>query len=349
MMSQKRRLIVDANEQLIASCLPEFNSRVPDEEAAIDLILELQVRQGKLACRCGYEFVAAIRERYERTVKCLVCRKYTHFTVGTLYEGVRSVRARLGAVWLMDHGAVVTSTKLHQLFGIATSTGLAIINTIGLFIESLRGQSWEDVSEKIGCPNFAEIMIRRSRITGAYEHPSSVPETVSVADVDHSADEATEQYSHSEDSFDDLGDLDKKILAEISGVPVSVDVICKRVDQPAGPVGAALTMLEILGHIASAPGNFFVRLTAAKQDGAKVEFSPQLRRFIEEAIENIKAVRQGVSRKYLQLYLGAFWCHFDRDSWRVGSLMLVTLDSSLSPDRDLIVYESPLMVSVVSG
>jgi hypothetical protein len=108
-------------------------------------------------------------------------------------------------------------------------------------------------------------------------------------------------------------------------------------------------MLEILGHVASAPGNLFVRLTSAKDDGAKVEFSPQLRRFIEEAVENIKAVRQGVSRKYLQLYLGAFWCHFDRDSWRVGSLMLVTLDSSLSPDRDLIVYESPLMVSVVSG
>ncbi|MBP9092762.1 hypothetical protein KBI23_17195 [bacterium] len=348
-MGLKRNLVSAANEQLISSCLPEFSALVPDDEAALDLILQIQIQQRRLRCRCGYVFESAARAKYERKVECNVCRKKIYFTVGTLYEGVASVRARMGAVWLMEHGAVVTSTKLKQLFGIATSTGLSIINTIGVYIEAMRETSFDRVSENVNCPIFGEIMIKRSRITGAYEHASAVPEEVSVSNVDSSADANSGQFSESANTPDDLGDLDREVLAQISAAPISVDSICQKVNQPAGAVGAALTMLEILGHITSAPGNSFVRPTAAKRESRSTEFSPQLLEFIEAAVVNIKAIRQGVSRKYLQLYLGAFWCYLDRDFWREGVLLLVSLDSSLSPDRNLFDYESPLMVSVVSG
>lgn len=351
-MALKHNLVSAANEQLISSCLPEFYALVPDEETALDLILQIQIEQRRLRCVCGYVFETATRAVYERSVKCKVCRKKIYFTVGTLYERVANIRARLGAVWLMDHGAVVTSTKLNQLFGIATSTGLSIINTIGLFIEAMRGTSFDAMSEKVNCPIFTEIMIKRSRITGAYEHASAIPEEVSVADVDLNADENSSQDSDSSNGSDDLGDLDREVLAQISAAPISVDTICENVQHSVGSVGASLTMLEILGHITSVPGNSFVRLMAARNGNSRsrnTEFSPELMEFVEAAVENIKAIRQGVSRKYLQLYLGAFWCYFDRDFWREGALLLISLDSSLSPDRNLIDYESPLMVSVVSG
>ena len=348
-MALKHNLVSAANEQLILSCLPEFYALVPDEETALDLILQIQIQQRRLCCRCGYVFETATRAKYERSVKCKVCRKKIYFTVGTLYERVASVRARLGAVWLMEHGAVVTSTKLNQLFGIATSTGLSIINTIGVFIEAMRSSSFHGVSEKVHCPIFEAIMIKRSRITGAYEHASAVPEEVSVSDVDTSNDADSGQFSESSNMSDDLGDLDREVLAQISAVPISVDTICEKVDQPPGAVGAALTMLEIFGHITAAPGNSFVRPLAAKRESRSTVFSPQLLEFVEAAVGNIKAIRQGVSRKYLQLYLGAFWCYFDRTFWREGALLLVSLDTSLSPDRNLFDYESPLMVSLVSS
>lgn len=348
-MALKHNIVSATNDQLISSCLPEFYALVPDEETAVDLILQTLIEQRRLRCGCGYVFDSATRAMYERKVKCKVCRKKIYFTVGTLYERVTSVRARLGAIWLMDHGAVVTSTKLKQLFGIATSTGLSIINTIGLFIEAMRGTSFDGISAKVNCPVFTEIMIKRSRITGAYEHASAIPEEVSVVDVDPNGDSNSGQYSDSSNKSDDLGDLDRVVLAQISAVPISVDTICENLDHPAGSVGSSLTMLEILGHITAAPGNSFVRLTAGKKAKSETEFSPELIEFVEAAVENIKAIRQGVSRKYLQLYLGAFWCCFDREFWREGALMLISLDSSLSPDRNLIDYESPLMVSVASG
>lgn len=346
----KRSDVCSINDLLIASCLPEFLALVPSEEAAIDLILQTQIEQRKLVCRCGHVFENATRAMYERRVKCAECKGHTHFTVGTLYERVSQVRARLGAVWLMDHGAVVTSTKLNQIFGIATSTGLCIINTIGLFIESLRRTAFDDVSESVSCPIFGEIMIKRSRITGAYEHAASLPEEVTVADAGPDLENGFSQaFSDTEcsDISDDLGDLDRAVLAQISAAPISVDTICESLDSTAGPVGAALTMLELLGHIASGPGNSFVRLNAAKvKSDNRTEFSPEVLAFAEAAIENIKAIRQGVSRKYLQLYLGTFWCCFDRNIWRTGELMLVSVDATLAPDRNLFDYESPLMVSV---
>jgi hypothetical protein len=347
-MGLKHNLVSAANEQVISSCLPAFYALVPDEETALDLILQVQIQQRRLRCKCGYVFESATRAMYERRVKCKVCRRKIYFTVGTLYEGVANVRARLGAVWLMEHGAVVTSTKLNQLFGIATSTGLSIINSIGAFIEAMRGSRFEEASERVNCPIFGEIMIKRSRISGAYEHASSVPAEVADSDVDAGTNADSGHFNQSASSSDDLGDLDRAVLALISAAPISVDSICQKVDQPAGAVGAALTMLEILGHISSIPGNSFVRPTSPKRESCSVE-SPKLLEFIEAAVQNIKAIRQGVSRKYLQLYLGAFWCFFDNEFWQEGSLLLVSLDSSLSPDRNLFDYESPLMVSVVSS
>ncbi len=349
-MVLERSDVSSVNDLLIASCLPEFFALVPSEEAAIDLILQTQIEQRKLVCRCGHVFEKATRAAYERRVKCAECRRHSHFTVGTLYERVTQVRARLGAVWLMDHGAVVTSTKLNQIFGIATSTGLCIINSIGLFIESFRQTSFDEASEGLSCPIFCEIMIKRSRITGAYEHAASVPEEVTVTDVEPDlSNDFSQSFSEPEssDMSDDLGDLDRAVLAQISATPISVDTICESLDSTAGPVGASLTMLELLGHIVSGPGNSFVRLRAAKvKSSSSTDFSPQALAFAEAAIDNIKAIRQGVSRKYLQLYLGAFWCCFDRNIWREGMLMLVSVDATLTPDRNLFDYESPLIVSV---
>lgn len=347
-MGLKHNLVSAANEQVISSCLPAFYSLVPDEETALDLILQVQIQQRRLCCKCGYVFESATRSMYERSVKCKVCRRKIYFTVGTLYEGATNVRARLGAVWLMEHGAVVTSTKLNQLFGIATSTGLSIINTIGAFIEAIRGSSFEEASERVNCPIFGEIMIKRSRITGAYEHASAVPDEVAVSDVDAGTNADSGQFNQSASSSNDLGDLDRAVLALISATPISVDSICQKVDQPAGAVGAALTMLEILGYISSTPGNSFVRPSSQKRESCSFE-SAKLLEFIEAAVRNIKAIRQGVSRKYLQLYLGAFWCFFDHEFWQEGALLLVSLDSSLSPDRNLFDYESPLVVSVVNS
>ncbi|CAN5472703.1 hypothetical protein BH11CYA1_BH11CYA1_19680 [soil metagenome] len=340
-----------ANNLLISTCLSEFFSLVPTEEAALDLILQTQVQHKKLFCKCGYVFEDAIREQYERKVLCKECKKYTYFTVGTLYEGVSQIQARLGAVWMMDYGAVVTSTKLHQIFGIATSTGLKIINTIGAFIESLRGASCDLASEKVSCPYFSEIMIRRSRISGAYEHASAIPQPAVVVDSEPLADTnfptSSGDNRDQNSTFDDLGDFEKEVLGQISAVPKSVDELSAQFDHAAGPVGAALTMLELFGHIDQAPGNCFVRSRNAKPESTDSILSPELLALITAAINNIKAIRQGVSRKYLQLYLGTFWCFFDREFWRMGSLVVVSIDRSLSPDRDLLAYESPLMVSLV--
>ncbi len=74
-MGLKHNLVSAANEQVISSCLPAFYSLVPDEETALDLILQVQIQQRRLCCKCGYVFESATRAMYERSVKCKVCRR----------------------------------------------------------------------------------------------------------------------------------------------------------------------------------------------------------------------------------------------------------------------------------
>lgn len=85
-------------------------------------------------------------------------------------------------------------------------------------------------------------------------------------------------------------------------------------------------------------------LEKCESESTSVGLSTSPRESIGEAIGFIRKFFHGTSRKYLQTFLAAYWCQFDRERW--SSLALLKACSTFSyVDRDLILsFISPLTV-----
>ena len=62
---------------------------------------------------------------------------------------------------------------------------------------------------------------------------------------------------------------------------------------------------------------------------------------IAAAIAFIRKYFHGVSHKYLQVYLGAFWCHSDRVTWNQGTVLRACLKHPPISDIQLLHYKAP--------
>lgn len=62
---------------------------------------------------------------------------------------------------------------------------------------------------------------------------------------------------------------------------------------------------------------------------------------IAAAIAFIRQYFHGVSSKYLQVYLGAFWCHSDRRTWAPGAVLRVCIKHPPISNSDLLHYKVP--------
>ncbi|CAN5211657.1 hypothetical protein BH11CYA1_BH11CYA1_48600 [soil metagenome] len=61
---------------------------------------------------------------------------------------------------------------------------------------------------------------------------------------------------------------------------------------------------------------------------------------IAAAVAFIRRYFHGVSLKYLQLYLGAFWCHSDRGTWREGAVLRACLKHPPISYADILHYKT---------
>jgi hypothetical protein len=67
---------------------------------------------------------------------------------------------------------------------------------------------------------------------------------------------------------------------------------------------------------------------------------------IKAAIAYIRTYFQGVSRKFLQLYLASFWCHFDRVRWTPGAILLACIEHPPISYEAIVNYVSPPAVKI---
>lgn len=62
---------------------------------------------------------------------------------------------------------------------------------------------------------------------------------------------------------------------------------------------------------------------------------------IASAISFIRKYFHGVSNKYLQLYIAAFWCQTDRETWKKGSVLKACLKQRPISYAQLLHYQAP--------
>lgn len=352
----------------------QFERQFPTEEDCVELLYSIFYAKRSWICRyCGTNKFKRIYG--ERILKCVVCRKQVSFTSGTLFERARRTRPWLGAIWLMDHGLLVSSSRFHRLVGIAQSSAQTIFRKVATVIHSHMC-----VDESIPSGLFSKLFSKRSRQTPANEHPraeqyaieqeytessSSVAGVAVNPDSDPSDKEGAQEWCKVavNASLMELGIVSSEVdgqskellvLSQLSQSPMHVDKLVANCRMPVGEVSAVLTMLELAGSAMRLTGDWYMLPPVVDSDlktsstASMLNLSMEMSRTIAVCIESIRGAFHGISRKYLQSYLAIHWCYVDRARWSGGRLLDACWRALPVSSVQILNYVTPLLVKVVA-
>ncbi len=364
----------------------EFNARFPTEDDCVDELCRIFCENGLLKCRyCGLSDPQ--RDRGDRVFRCLSCYKKTWFTAGTFFHRVRSARHWLAAIWLMERGLVLSSSKLHEVTGISQSNALNILKRIATVIQAHMDGSTQPVPSAL----FAQVLCKRSRETPARSHPLAElakPEDEHVDDLPEStpctagaamttSDEPWALYSSTQSAQSpsnkpeagmgtpaklEAGETtpageysarEGSIIDLLSEKPLHFDYLCQRSSLAVGELAGILIMLELEGIVTRQDGDHYVRSIPKTKSGNSrqslpcIDPSSELASTVTTFVKFIRIHMHGISRKYLQKYLATHWYHFDRKSWQCGALLKACLRFPPITYEQIVSYVSPHLVDTV--
>ena len=360
-MEKPNKTIHEANQDAVAVLWPEFESLIPDNLTALEYVLEELFKHEMIRCHCGNNSPQNFARIDLRVLGCLHCSRKIRFMANTCFRYVKQLKAWLGAIYLKERRVVVTSYRLTRLCNIASATAHNIVTTLGCHIQKELELRHCDAVHTAPLDLFIKVLFKRSLISGSYKHPSEPPdETNREASCDtqtsqqkenqkkktfsNSTNDLTESADESTDS--DLSDTDRLVFESIRQTPTSQDSLCATTGMTAAQISSSLVMLEISGLIQAQPGNLFVRCKRSTAHNLASEVKESAAAIAWRAFKTIGEIYGGVSRKYLQLYLAAFWCHQDGTSWPEGSLLKILLRGEPIQFQEILNYVSPLTVSL---
>ncbi|MBS1957662.1 MAG: hypothetical protein JST89_25975 [Cyanobacteria bacterium SZAS-4] len=151
------------------------------------------------------------------------------------------------------------------------------------------------------------------------------------------------RYEEDEDQELDLEDLEvmdsdqKLVYAELKSQPIDFDVLYQRSGLSIAKFGAALAMLDMNELVQQHAGNkFSLKKTAPTTNVSSAEMDT-IRRF---HVHTRKAFH-GVSRKYLQRYLAAFWTRWGVHRWSKQTLLKTIMKYARPSRAEILAYHSP--------
>lgn len=360
-MGKRDQEILDANQDAIAKLWPEFESLIPDNLAALEFVLAKLFQHKMITCPCGNDSQESFVHRDLRVLICLNCSRKIRFMAATRFRYCKQLKAWLGAIFLKERRVLVTSYRLTRLCNIASATAHNIVTTLGLHIHQELEQNFGKAAPTAPLNAFLELLFKRSLISCSLKHPTEPPNEDELEEFRAANGKKTKKKErqqnfssgpdfseerNDESSANDLAEDEKLILDLIGLTPISQDSLCERSGMAAARVSSALVMLELSGLIQALPGNLFIRNKQSKSRACAKPFDQTVLAIAERAYSTIEAIYGGVSRKYLQLYLAAFWCHQDGLRWAEDSLLKILLHGEPIQIPEILSYVSPLLVSL---
>lgn len=328
-------------EELCAFLVDDFCAEFKTEEDGFEEIFRRLNEEHAIRCsHCGS--VDLKKEYGSRTVYCRSCKRRTWFTAGTFFERIRSALLWLLPIYLMERGIVLSAAELSRLANVASSTAQATIKKI-LFVAKTKMSSVP--AEEMYSSEFIAVVCKRSRETPAGAHPKNEEEEMEKRALNKDA--SAQLFETKEDDIPvELDDLQKEIYDLLSDEPIHIDQLCARTGQPFEDISRATMQLEWSGFAHYKPGGWYVR--NSKQEN-KPGSEDKVRQFVAATIMSfISDIFHGISRKYLQLYLAAYWCSIDRSTWYATSLIKECCRAGPIAYREIVKYVSPLSVCVIA-
>jgi hypothetical protein len=354
-----------------AALWQRFIAEFPTEESCID---ELYRRGGAKLLTCHHCFQPLVPKKSgARVIRCLSCKQDSSPTAGTFFDRMRRPRSWLAIIWLSEHGVTINGCQLHELSGITTSSAS---NLVGKFATVMRGLLPDDATT-IPSELFCSVFAKRSRETPAGKHPRAEEEELQAA---QSVKQTTGNSGIGEESPllssaalqlppefcgnpDDIAapatdepELEsaeqRTIYSMLCEQPIHFDLLCNQTGLPAGVLSAELTMLELNGLMERLSGDWYLRKAKEPpnnelQAGKAASVSEQTAAKVSEIIGFIKVTWRGISRKYLQNYVGVFCFLRDKASGSAASLFDACLQAGPIRYQEMLAYVTPALVQIV--
>lgn len=317
-----------------------FRQEFPTEESAVAEIARRRINRG--SGTCPHCLSSSLSESGQRYIQCPNCNRGWWLTAGTLLHRAREILPWLAVIWFLERGITFVPAQLADLFGSSTSTIAAMKKKVELVICSKMGDA-----ALISSAEFAVLYCRRTSETPAKGHPK---------DEQEAADCQQEQEGPSDQSpgpaallnrfsgclgEDLLSETEQRILACVGSRTILFDAIVFETGLPVGEVNSGLMLLELRGLIRSPSIDYYARVVRV----SRVDSCESAIR--DEFLKYIKCHFQGIGRKYVQLYLGSFWCIKDRKRWGPGVLLDLCVCFREVTNREVKNYVSPLMVKIL--
>lgn len=342
-----------------ADLLMEFDIRYPGEDHCMEALLA-KIADDK-CYRCGSPDLR--RQFGSRFAWCCGCRTKLSFTAGTFFAGIEEARPWLAAIWMFEHDVDINPHQFHIMVGIAYSNAWKIFRKLQFVI-----QHFVDTEEQpliVPSALFEEVFRRRSRETPARQSPIAEQWEMETASADSlSAAQASGRTMAVE--FADLSCEELMVFDILSEKPMHFDELARKTDFSVAKLLSTLTMLELKGFVGSPftdhyvhcqsqspdPSCKFARVNVENGDSSKaaqVGACPKDAVSVETAIVYIMENFMGISRKYLQTYLAAVWCRYDRKRWSEGALLTACKRFEKVSCARIKNFVSPLMVKIMPG
>lgn len=338
--------------------LGHFDALVPGERDCFAALLR-RFPDGRTpvcgACGC----MELLQGDSERVRKCKNCKKEVWLTAGGFFAGIRAARPWYLAIWLKEQGVSFNAADLHRMAGIAASTAGKILKKIHRVL--LSHMETEANAIEVYSAIFAPVVCKRSLVTPAKEHPTAeqddienqLVENEGTSDPTSTASGASAQAILNAAARNALSGHDLQVYELLSKKPVDFETLRAQTNIAIGPLSATLSRLELEELIERLAGDSYVRadtpsrIAFGKQaydsDGAPVDACQS----VAESMSFVRSGFHGVSRKYLQLYLAAYWCHTDRTRWSPDELLKACCSFREVTSAELRAFVSPLFVKLV--
>ena len=337
-------------ETRVAASFARFNAKHSSEKDCFEEICRRASIDRILKCHhCQSTDMHKVHG--ERISRCRTCKKPTWAIANTFFHRIRCARAWLAAIWLMEEGLTISSFKFHKLIGIAYSSALNIFRKLTTVIHNQMDEDAIAVRSSL----FSSVIGKRSSETPARQSPASEQEVIDQQALDPSA--STDTTTTLDTAIDEtpntqeFSEVHKQVYNFLSEEPTHYDLLCQQTGLPVAELSAALAMLEIEGLVSRRGGMYSVRLTPPRLPSA-IETAGSTNSITlainaKPLIKFVCSRFHRISRKYLQNYIAAYWCHKDRSHWSPGVLMEACLRFGSISYREILDYVTPAMVKVV--
>lgn len=279
-------LEIDDGDNDVNKCWAIFEQAVPDENCAREIVLNKLNEHAQ----CPECHNVNNKKKSNRKSHCEKCLAHWSVTTGTLFSSAKKFRVYLAILFFHERRIVVSGNQISKLLKISTSSAWLALKKVQWLICNAIKES--EIVMETGL--LQDLFLRRSTQTPAEHHPRE--------------EENLFQTKHLELQNTDTEDLitcseeEKTILELLKIEPLSLEGLLRKSELPRDTLLSALSMLEISQRITRKNDQMFARHRQASKRKTLKQMPPAVRLTVNE----LHAKIHGFSRKYAEMWVGAF-------------------------------------------